>query len=307
MYKNIIRFLCLSVALSLILGGCNPQRNISNNINSNQKISVYTSFYAMYDLTHKIGGDKINLTNLVPSGTEPHDWEPTPSDIVNIEKAAVLVYNGAGMEPWVDKVLNSINNKKFISVETSKGLNLLENTGEDEDMKYDPHTWLNPMNAKKQMETIKNALVSKDPSNKDYYEKNYTDNAKKLDDLDKKYRDTLSKFTKRDIVVAHQAFGYICNAYGLNQVAIEGLNAESEPSPTKMAEITKFAKANNIKYIFFEELISPKVAETIAREVGAKTEVLNPLEGLDEKGIQAGKEYFSVMNDNLSNLVKALQ
>ena len=125
--------------------------------------------------------------------------------------------------------------------------------------------------------------------------------------MDKEYKDSVAKFKKKDIVVAHQAFGYICDAYGLNQVAIEGLTADSEPTPARMAEIVKFAKENDVNYIFFEELVSPKVAEAVAREVGAKTEVLNPLEGLEEDDIKAGKEYFTVMRDNLEALKKALQ
>ena len=211
------------------------------------------------------------------------------------------------MEAWTGKVLKTLKNKKLTAVEASRGLKLLDNPDKGEDLKYDPHVWLNPMLAKKQMEIIKNALVTADPPNRDYYETNYTDNAKKMDDLDREFKDAAAKFSRKDIVVAHQAFGYICDAYGLKQVAIEGLNADSEPSPAKMAEITRFARQNNVKYIFFEELISPKVAETIAKEVGARTEVLNPLEGLTEKDIKAGKEYFSVMRENLQVLKKALQ
>lgn len=307
MKKIITKILCLVVVLSLVIfSGCTAKTSVDKNSDDGKKISVYTSFYAMYDFTKKIGGDKINLTNLVPAGTEPHDWEPTPSDIADLEKANVLIYNGAGMEAWLDKILNTIKNKKLITVETSKDLKLLENADKDEELKYDPHVWLNPMLAKKQMEAIKNALVTADPSNKEYYEKNYADNAKKLDEFNKEFMDAVVKFKKKDIVVAHQAFGYICDAYSLKQVAIEGLTADAEPSPAKMAEIVKFAKENDVKYIFFEELVSPKVAEAIAKEVGAKTEVLNPLEGLEEKDIEAGKDYFSVMRENLEALKKAL-
>lgn len=306
MKKNILKALCVLVVLSLaVLAGCGAKTETGPA--EGKKISVYTSFYAMYDLTNKVGGDKIQLTNLVPGGTEPHDWEPTPNDIANLEKADVLVYNGAGMEHWLDKILGSLKNKKLIAVDTSKELKLMENTDEDEDLQYDPHVWLNPMNAKKQMEVIKNALVSADPGNKDSYEKNYSENAKKFDDLDKEFKDATSKFTQKNIVVAHQAFGYICEAYELKQVAIEGLSADAEPSPARMAEITKFVKDNNVKYIFYEELISPKVAETIAKETGAETAVLNPIEGLEEEDIKAGKEYFSVMRENLEALKKAQQ
>nr|WP_243120286.1 metal ABC transporter substrate-binding protein [Caloramator sp. E03] len=289
----------------LFCSSCNVKNSDKKEISN--KLNVYTSFYAMYDFTSKIGGDKINIKNLVPSGIEPHDYEPSPSDIASLEKADILIYNGAGMEGWIDKVLDSLNNKNLVIVETSKGLKLIENTDIDEDLKYDPHVWLNPQNAKKQMEIIKDALVSKDPQNKEYYEKNYAENAKKIDKLDKEYKDAVSKFKTKDIVVSHCAFGYLCDAYNLNQIAIEGLLADSEPTPSKMAQIVKFAKENNVKYIFFEELISPKVAQTIAREVNAKTAVLNPFEGLKDEDIKAGKDYFSVMRENLKVLKEALQ
>lgn len=305
MKKVIISVSCLITVISLVfISGCSIKKG--TDIEQNNKKLVYTSFYTMYDFTNKIGGDRIILKNLVPSGTEPHDWEPTPSDIAGIEKADVLIYNGAGMEGWIDKVLKAINNKNLISVETSKGINLLKSDHE-ESLEYDPHVWLNPLYAKQQMLAIKNVLVNADPSNKDYYEKNYTDNANKIDGLDKEYKNAVAQFTRKDIVVAHQAFGYLCNAYGLSQIAIEGVNPDVEPTPSRMAEISKYAKENNVKYIFFEELISPKIAQAIAREVGAKTEVLNPLEGLNEDDIRAGKEYFSVMRDNLEKLSKALK
>lgn len=306
MKKITVGFLCLLLSLSLFLSGCSSTAENNNSGNSN-KISVYTSFYSMYDFAGKIGGDRINLTNLVPAGTEPHDWEPSPIDVAGLEKAQVFIYNGAGMESWVSKILGTVKNKKLISVEAAKGLNLLDNPDKNEDIKYDPHVWLDPRLAKKEMEAIKNALVAADPANQDYYEKNYSDNAKKLDELDREYRDTIDNFSKKDIVVAHQAFGYLCNAYGLKQIPIEGLIADSEPSPARMAEIVNFAKEHKVKYIFFEELVSPKVAETIAKEVGAKTAVLNPLEGLQENEIKAGKDYFSVMRDNLEILKQALQ
>lgn len=302
--------------------GCSENVSVENKSKNDERISVYTSFYTMYDFASKIGGDRVELHNLVPTGTEPHDWEPSPKDILSIEKADVLVYNGAGMEDWIEKILSSIRNEKLEVVEVSKDITLLKDDqeeheeessseegqeNEDEHLENDPHIWLNPLLAKKQMEAIKNAFVKADPSNKDYYEKNYVDNAKKLDDLDSEYKEALSKYTERDIIVAHKAFGYLCEAYGLRQVAIEGLNAESEPTPARMAEVVKFARDNNVKVIFFEELISPKVANAIAREVGARTEVLNPLEGLKEEDISAGKDYFSVMRENLEALKKALE
>ena len=157
------------------------------------------------------------------------------------------------------------------------------------------------------MENIKNAFVEADPANKDYYEANYEKYAAEFDALDKQFTETLSQFENRDIIVAHEAFGYLCDAYGLNQVAIEGLNSDSEPDPARMKEIVEFAKEKDIKVIFFEELVSPKVAETIAKEIGAETMVLNPIEGLTEEQLEAGEDYLSVMAQNLEALKVALQ
>lgn len=308
-YTKIISIIIMSTILAgLLLSGCTSSIGNDEDLEkSSGKITIVASFYTMYDIANKIGGDKVSIKTMVPSGTEPHDWEPSSSDIKSVQKADLFLYNGAGMEPWAEKILNSIDNKKLVVVEASNGINLIENQDKDEDLMYDPHVWLNPLLFEKQMETVKNVLVNIDPSNKEYYEKNFRENSAKAHELDREYKEAVSKFSKKDIVVAHEAFGYLCNAYGLNQVAIEGINADSEPSPSKMAEITKFVKDNNIKYIFFEELISPKVANVIAKEAGAQTEVLNPIEGLKEEDIKNGKEYFSVMRDNLEVLKKALQ
>lgn len=320
MKRNTIKLMCLLLTLGIgILSGCSAKPSENTSSGDEKKLSVFTSFYAMYDFTKKIGGDKIDLANMIPSGIEPHDWEPSPSDIASLESADVFVYNGAGMESWVNKVLESLKSDRLIAVDTSKDLKLLESSHKDdeheendeghghEDLKYDPHVWLNPMNAKKQMEIIKDALIKADEVNKAYYEKNYLDNAEKLDDLNKEFKDAVADFKTKDIVVNHQAFGYLCNAYGLNQVAIEGLNAESEPTAAKMAEISEFVKKNNVKYIFSEELLSPKIADAIAKETGAHTAVLSPIEGIEEKDIQAGKDYISVMKENLEALKKALK
>lgn len=306
---SIIALCCIVVLSSAILSGCRKKTDTNSDSGSYKKIVVYTSIYPMYDFSKKIGGDRIEVHNLVPAGTEPHDWEPTPRDIAKIQEADVLIYNGAGMEGWIEKVLKSIENKQLIVAETSKGLSLIKNqeTHDHDHLEYDPHVWLSPMMAKKQMEIIKDALVKADPSNSNFFEINFEENSKKLESLDKDYRETTAGFSQKDIVVSHEAFGYLCEEYGLNQVGIEGLNADSEPSAARMVEIVDFVKKRNVKVIFFEKLISPKIAQTIAKTAGVDTAVLNPLGGLSEDEIMAGKEYFSVMQENLKALKTALE
>ena len=288
----------------------------------NEFVKPFNFCVVVFGLNKQIGfgGDKVNIVNMVPAGTEPHDWEPAAADIAELEKAAVFVYNGVGMEHWAEDVLESLRNKDLIAVEASKGLSLMEGQDEHEDGRgieeedaehgdgsYDPHVWLDPLNAKKEMENIKNAFVEADPGSKDYYEANYAKYAAEFDALDKEFKDTLSALPKKEIVVSHEAFGYLCAAYGLSQVGIEGLSPDSEPDPARMAEIIDFAKGHEVKVIFFEELVSPKVAETVANATGAETAVLNPIEGLSDEQLAAGDDYFTVMRQNLKMLKTALQ
>lgn len=300
-----------------------PRAEIEAKDADGKKLKVMASFYPMYDFAVKIGGNKSEVANMVPAGTEPHDWEPAAADIKNLEEADLFVYSGAGMEHWVDDVLASLETQKLVSTEASDGLTLraghsheeeehegAEEHAEEEEHdhgQFDPHVWLSPVNAKKEMENIKNAYVKADPDNKDYFEENYKTYAARFDKLDQEYKDTLSALPNKSIVVSHEAFGYLCDAYGLTQMGIEGLSPDSEPDPARMAEIIDFVKANHVKVIFFEELVSPKVAETIAAETGARTQVLNPLEGLSDEELKNGADYFSVMEDNLKQLKAALE
>ena len=300
--------LILSVIMLLNLG-CTS--NMQKNSDDKGKLKIYTSIYPLYDFATKVGGDRVSVTNLVPAGTEPHDYELSTTDMINLEKADMLIYNGAGIENWSDKVISSIENKNIVYVKTSQDLDLYTQDNNSDDGHnhghIDPHTWLSIKNAKKEMENIKDALVKMDPENSDYYEANYKTYAKKFDELENKYKETLDPILNKSIIVAHEAFGYLCRDYDIDQVAIEGLTPDSEPSPARMREIIKFAKDNNIKTIFFEELVSPKVANTIAKEVGADTAVLNPLEGLSEDEIKNGEDYFSVMEENLNAIYNSFK
>ena len=272
------------------------------------RLKVMASFYPMYDFARKVGGDRVQVKDMVPAGTEPHDWEPAATDIRNLEDADVFVYNGADLEHWAEDVLDTLENQELVVSEASDGVELLDG-GHDHahgDEGKDPHVWLDPMRAKQEMKNIRDAFVKADPENGDYYEANYEKYAGEFDELDQEFRDGLKSTKSRDIIVAHEAFGYLCNAYDLKQLAIEGLTPDSEPDPAKMQEVIEYAKKYDIHTIFFEELASPKVAKTVAEEVDAVTAVLNPIEGLSEEDIEAGEDYFSVMRKNLEALRKAL-
>lgn len=308
MKKKLVTIMIGLISLSFCLMGCTGNTIKKKN---NGKLKVMASFYTMYDFAKKIGGDKVEVTNMVPAGTEPHDWEPSTKDLIEMEKSDVFIYNGAGMEQWVDDVLESLDTEELTTVEASKGIRLLKDGDAHEHdhahgSENDPHVWLDPNNAKYEMNKIKKAFIKADPKNKDYYEANYKTYAKQCDDLDQLYKKELAKVTKRELVVAHEAFGYLCHAYNLEQMGIEGLSADDEPDPKQMSEVIDFAKKHKVKTIFFEELVSPKVAKTIAKETGASAKMLNPLEGLSNKKIKAGQDYFSVMKQNLSAIKEAL-
>lgn len=302
-------FLLLMLICFLFAFGCG--NNEYKKIETSNKI-VYTSFYPMYDFAKKVAGDKYEIINMMPVGMEPHDWEPTAADITKLEQADYFIFNGAGMEHWVDDVLDTLENKNLIVIETSKGIPLIQNQNLNSDKHihndiYDSHVWLSPLNAKKQMETIKNAFVEYDFENKDYFEENFSFYADEFDKLHEQFKETFSEITNKAIVVAHEAYGYLCAEYGITQISIEGFSSEAEPSPARMVEVIKFVKENDVKTIFFEELVSPKVAKIIADEVGIETAVLDPIEGLSEKQIELGEDYFSIMKQNLRTLKKTLQ
>jgi zinc transport system substrate-binding protein len=270
------------------------------------KLQVVASFYPLYFFSREIGGDKADVTNIVPSGAEPHDYEPTAQDMAKMESCKLIILNGGGLEAWSDSIRKNIDAKNTTLVVAGEGLTTQQVT-EGGQTQTDPHVWLAPRLAQTIVERIAQAFEQVDRANKDYYQSNAIRLKIKLSDLDAEYRRGLSTCKSRNIITSHAAFGYLATAYGLNQVPIAGLSADAEPSPRQLADIARFARDNHVKYIFFESLGNPKLSQTIATEVGARTLVLNPIEGLSEEEMSQGKTYFSIMQDNLTNLRTALQ
>lgn len=265
------------------------------------RLSVATSFYPLYFFAVQIGGERANVVNITPAGGEPHDYEPTPQDIMRIVNSNVLVLNGGGLEPWSDNVRQIVNPEKTKVV--IAGEDFIKQTVDSEgNMIIDPHVWLAPLLAQKMVEKIDVAFEQADPANAAYYKLNANALLAKLEELDTAYQQGLAQCTNRDMVTAHASFGYLAASYGLRQVPIAGLSPDTEPSPRQMGTIVQLARSNNTKYIFFESLASPKLSETIAREIGAKTLVLNPIEGLTPGEISQGRDYISEMMTNLVNL-----
>lgn len=318
------------VAGATILGGC----GLGDSTGDAGKggLPVVATVYPAYDIAKQVGGDKVNVTLLVPPGTEPHDWEPTVKDLKAVGQAKVFIYNGAGLEPS-EKLLAPDILKEAKPVELAKSVELMpiktvDLDGEaeaDHDHDHhidaahhdddghdhhhgtvDPHIWLNPMNVAKEVDAVVAAFSEADPANKDYYEANGKAYKEKLTALDSQYRAFAATIPNKELVVTHEAFGYLANRYGFTQLGIMGVAPDAEPTPERMASIISFVKAHKVKAIFSEELVNPKLAEAIAKETGAKVYMLNPVEGLTEEQMKAGATYLSIMEDNLKVLKTAL-
>ncbi|MCC3373366.1 metal ABC transporter solute-binding protein, Zn/Mn family [Cohnella sp. REN36] len=296
-----------------LLAACGGKHDAS----APDKLNVVTTFYPIYYLATEIGGEDANVVNLIPTGVEPHDWTPKSRDLNTASKAELFLYNGAGLEGWVEGFLQGAG-KKAKTLEVSKGIDLIDADAEvveDEhadghnhgDLHVDPHTWVSPKSMLRMGENVKEAFMQADEAHGADYERRYEALKGKLGELDRKYADSLAGVSKRDIVVSHQAFGYLCRDYGLTQTAVMGLSPDAEPRAQDLLKIAQFVKDNGVKTIFFEELVSDRIAKTLAQEANVGTMVLNPVEGLTSEEEKAGDDYVTLMERNLQNLLKALQ
>ncbi len=270
-------------------------------------MKIVASFYPLAEFAKQIGGEQVEVVNIVPPGLEPHDFDPSSQDIAKTYSATLFIFNGSGFDPWAEKISPELEKKNIAIIKMTQYFNLLESIDEQEgEGNIDSHIWLDPVLAQKEVEIIKDAFKAIDPDNSLTYELNAENYLSKLSELDKKYRDGLASCAIRDAIVSHSAFGYLANRYGINIIPIAGISPEEEPSPRRISEIAEIARQKNIKYIFFETLVSPKLAETIANEIGAETLLFNPLEGLTKEELTAGKNYISIMEENLTSLRQAL-
>ncbi len=312
-FKLILIALIMSLSLNIGIFAQAKKENISID-----KLNVVSSFYPIYFFTNEIGKDKINNTILVPSNVEPHDFEITTKDMIKLEKADIVFYNSRYFEGYIKQIETNLSHKVDF-VECSKDVKLLEghhhhhhddksqHHSENKDIAYDPHTWLSPINAKLICKAIYESLSEKDSKNIDFYKSNYNKTLKKLDKLDTDYKNNLVDLSNDTIIVSHMAFGYLCDLYNFKQVAIRGFDAESEPSAKDLANIIDFAKEKNIKVIFSEDFVNPKLSNILASELNIKVEVLSPIEGLNSKQNENNDDYFTIMYYNLEKIKEALK
>ena len=224
------------------------------------KLTVTASFYPLYYFASQIGGDKVDAVSITPAAAEPHDYEPTPQDIVRIDQSQLVILNGAGLEAWGDKIKPDLTANRITLVTATDGISLLNNPelGAESTAPYDPHAWVNPVTAKTEVDNILAGFEKADAANKNYYDDNATKLEAQLDQLDAEYKIGLSSCQQKSFVTSHAAFGYLAKQYGLTQIPIAGLSPDAEPSAQQVALIADFAKKNNIKIIFFEALVNPE-------------------------------------------------
>ncbi len=297
---------------------------------SGKKIQVTTSFYPLAYFAAQVGGDLVEVVNLTPPGAEPHEYEPTPQDIAEVYTSNLFLYSGGGISPWAEKLDAEVTRKGGVAIDVSalmketaasadyflkpgKGQNSDSNSGTAESApsssqaSFDPHFWLDPLKAADAVRAIKTALTRIDPEHAGAYDFNAQKMFNELNVLHLEYQSGLTGCNQNTVIVTHNAFGYLAERYHFTAESILGLSPETEPAPGTLARVADVIREKNLKYIFFETLVSPKIAETLATETGAETLVLNPIEGLTEKETAAGQDYLALMRSNLKNLQKALE
>lgn len=287
----------ISLIFIIALAGCSSQEV---SVKNGKTLRIITSFYPIYEIAHQIGGDMVNIKNIIPGGTEPHDYEPTARDIVDMREANLVIYNGLGLEPWKDKIIPDLAKN---GIATMQMADIFGDTA----IANDPHLWLDPVNYKKEAEEVSKKIIELDPAHADIYKANTKKFIQQLDALNVSYEKGLTSCKFNTFITNHAAFAYIAKRYRLNMIPIAGLSPDIEPSPKAMADITNIIRQKNIRYVLTETLVSPKIANTLAESSGAKTLTMNPLEGLTNSEIAAGKNYITTMEDNLRSLETALE
>ena len=312
--KRLIGILAMLV-LAGMLTACGASGKAED---SKEKLSVMTTFYPMYDFTKAIVGDEGEVELLIPAGTDSHDYEPSAKDMAKIQDTDIFVYNDENMETWVPAIQKTLQEGNVHTIKATEGMLLLPGSeeGHDHDHEHgeeghthelDPHVWLAPSLAIKQVANIRDQLIEAYPEKQEVWTKNAAAYTEKLQALHQLYQETFKQAKQRSFVTQHAAFNYLALEYGLNQVSIAGLSSSEEPSAARIAELKHFVKEHGINYIYFEENAKDSIARTLANEAGVSLEVLNPLEELTNEQIENGENYLSIMESNLEALKKTTE
>ncbi|MEI4463276.1 zinc ABC transporter substrate-binding protein [Exiguobacterium indicum] len=336
--KKIIPALTVAFASASFLAACGS--NTDSSTSENKQTEVYASTFATAAIAREIGGDQVNVKMIVPPGADPHSYEPTSKQLTEIAKGDLFLLTGTTLEPYSKKIQESLKGTDVRFVETSKDVNLLESDAtlhaheeeghtEDEHAheeeghddhatdehaheeeghdhgKYDPHVWLDPVNAKAMARSITTALSKEVPKDKATFEKNLKAFDQQADELDEQFKQAVADGSKKELLVTHAAYGYLAERYGFTQLPIAGISPSDEPSQKQLAALVKEARMHDLKYVAFEETVSPKVARVIQKEIGAESVTIHNLESVTKA--QQNSSYFKLMEENVQTLKQALQ
>jgi len=291
---------CVAIVSSLTL------TSLLQHSEEDDRTSVVATFYPLAYLAESIGGERVSVKTLIPQNTEVHSWEPSTTDIIEVDRADIVVFNGAGLEPWFeDEILPALDTEGKLIVDTTAGLDLIPSNGESS---YDPHTWLSPCMARLQAESIYDALVCADPGNASYFGERWAQLSGQLEALDESYLELLSAKNKSDIFVGHAAYGYLAQRYGFEQHGIIGLAADESPSATTIASLVDLMVEYDIYVVYVDPLYREDYADTLRRsledQTGQAAEVLSLYLLV---GVADGLDMMAQMEANLENLTAGLE
>lgn len=290
MMKKIVALL-LAIVLAVSLCSCKKDTAADDG-----RLSVTVTFDALYELVQAVGGDRVNITKIVPDGVEPHDFEPKASDLVALGSAAVFVVNGLGMDSWAQQAADASKNDNLIFVTAAEDTDVITT-----DDGVDMHVWLSLREAATMTKTIASALASADPDNAEYYEANCEEFCNALDEMYFRYSAAFETAPSNDFVTDHAAFGYLCRDFGLEQLSVRSMYADGEPSARQLGELIDYCIENGITTIFAEELAGSEISDTLANDAGAEVKTIYTLESAED-----GKTYLERMEDNLSIILGSL-
>lgn len=315
--KNKIWISMIVITMVMTLFGC-EKKETETLENSDEKLSVITTLFPYYDFVKQIAGDKVNVSMIVPAGMDTHSFEPTPADMITIQKADVFIYNGGDMESWVSQVLDASENKeqvtdvmmdhvKIVVEETVEGMEL-EEEGEEGEVEYDEHIWTSPVNAQKIVAEICTVLSKADPENANVYQKNTDAYIVQLKDLDKEFKDVINNSDRKTIIFGDKfPLRYFAEEYGLTYyAAFPGCSTETEPSPDTVAFLIDKAKEEKVPVIYYLELSSQKIADTICEGAGAKKLLFHSCHNVSKDDFNSGVTYLELMKQNVRNLKEGL-
>ncbi|MGG0719739.1 zinc ABC transporter substrate-binding protein [Robertmurraya massiliosenegalensis] len=310
MQKNISLFIMLFI---LVLAGCGSKEKNTNANQENDKLHIYTTVYPLQYFAEEIGKEFVTVDTIYPPGADEHTYEPSQKDMIELAKSDLFIYVGLGLEGFVNKAKQTLENENVTLVAAGDHIHFDEDSHEKDEHHddghdhgdIDPHVWIDPLYAKELAEAIKDELITQLPEYKEQLVTNYNVLADQLDELNNQFVSLVDQAEHKEMIVSHAAYGYWEKRYGIEQISISGISSSNEPTQKQLKKIIATAKEHQLNHIFFEQNVSSKLAEIVQDELKAEPLFLHNLSVLTDNDIKENKTYFSIMEDNLKALETA--